>query len=80
MPHERSPKRRGPKPQGLIHCNVTLVPALVEWAKEQPGGLSGLIRKLLTEERERCLKPSEQSAPALPPPLPLRSKPTAASH
>jgi len=48
-------KRRGPKPRlGVqVSTHVLLPPELMEWAKDQPEGLSGLIRQLLAAERER---------------------------
>jgi hypothetical protein len=33
--------------------NVLIEEELAEWGKRQPGGLSELIRALLTEERKR---------------------------
>ena len=33
--------------------NILLPDELTDWAKEQPEGLSGLVRKLLEDERKR---------------------------
>ena len=48
-------KRRGPIPRlGVqIGVHVKLPPDLVEWAKNQPEGMSALIRRLLAEEQQR---------------------------
>ena len=47
------PKRRGIRGEGYRHTNVTLPAELAEWAKDLPGGLSGTLRRLLTEEYKR---------------------------
>lgn len=47
------PKKRGPRKRGYIHGHVLLPPDLSEWAKDQEGGLSALVRRLLADERRR---------------------------
>ena len=50
----KSRKRPGPIPGPPTRkYNVLLEEELGEWAKQQPGGLSGLIRKLIREEKLR---------------------------
>ncbi len=39
---------------GVEKYTVSLDPARVEWAKAQPGGLSGTLRRLLDEEYARA--------------------------
>jgi hypothetical protein len=50
-----SPPRRkpGPHPKGYKRQHVFLPPQLAEWAKDQEGGLSGLVRRLLDAEQKR---------------------------
>ena len=47
------PKKRGPKKRGYVEFHVLLPPYLVDWGKEQEGGLSDLVRTLLKKEYER---------------------------
>lgn len=47
------PLRPGPVPKGRARYNMFLPPALGDWAKAHPEGLSGLIRRLLADERRR---------------------------
>lgn len=51
-------KKRGPTPRlgPVVQTGVYLPYELLEWAKEQKEGLSGLVRRLLSEERERQMK------------------------
>ena len=46
-------KKRGPLPKGYEDTHVLLEPDLIEWAKAQREGLSGLVRHLLAQERAR---------------------------
>jgi hypothetical protein len=47
-------RRRGPVPGAPTEkYTVLLPPSLGEWGKEQPGGLSDLLRRLLEQERSR---------------------------
>lgn len=47
-------KKPGPVPgPPMNRYNILLEEELGEWGKRQPGGLSGLIRRLLKEEREK---------------------------
>lgn len=51
-------KKRGPvggagQAVATVRTTVMLEPALVEWGKAQPGGLSLLLRRLLTQEQKR---------------------------
>lgn len=46
-------KKRGPRKRGYGNAHVLLPPDLIEWGKSQDEGLSGLVRRLLTEERRR---------------------------
>jgi hypothetical protein len=48
------PRKRGPAPGAPTRkYNLLLDEELAEWGKRQAGGLSGLVRRLLKEERER---------------------------
>lgn len=55
METEEKPKRRsGPVPgPPTVKCTVLLPPDLADWGKHQPGGLSDLMRRLLSAERVR---------------------------
>jgi len=47
-------KRPGPvKKKGRTQYSVILDADLAEWAKDQPNGLSGMIRQLLEAERKK---------------------------
>lgn len=49
-----SRKKPGPVPGPPTRkYNILIEEDLGEWGKQQPGGLSELIRRLLTEERKR---------------------------
>ena len=51
---EKTRKKPGPIPgPPMRKYNVLIEEELAEWGKRQPGGLSELIRALLTEERKR---------------------------
>jgi len=52
---QRVQKKRGPVKRlpPMADTHVHLPPDLLEWAKEQPGGLAPLMRELLTAERAR---------------------------
>ena len=51
---EKRRKRPGPLPgPPMRKYNVLIEEDLAEWGKSQPGGLSALIRNLLTAERLR---------------------------
>lgn len=43
----------GPVNRGFKATSVQLPPDMLEWAKHQPEGLSGLVRLLLSQERPR---------------------------
>ena len=43
----------GPVPRGFINVHVMLPPDLIEWAKEQPEGLSGIARQAMNQEKRR---------------------------
>jgi hypothetical protein len=47
------PKKPGPPKRGYGHAHILLPPDLIEWAKHHPEGLSGLVRRLLAQERDR---------------------------
>lgn len=52
---EETPLKRKPGPvpgPKTERYQVLLEPELAEWGKQQPGGLSELIRRLLREARE----------------------------
>ncbi len=53
--HEtKTRKKPGPVPGAPTRkYNVLLEEELGEWAKQQPGGLSELVRRLIREERQR---------------------------
>jgi hypothetical protein len=54
METNQSPsKKRGPVPKGYVDTHVLAEPELIEWAKAQREGLSGLFRLLLRQERSR---------------------------
>lgn len=44
-------KKRGPVSRGSARGNILLPQDLLDWAKNQPEGLSGLVRTLLAAER-----------------------------
>jgi hypothetical protein len=46
-------KKRGPVSRGYSNTHILLPPELLEWAKVQPEGLSGLVRALLADELAR---------------------------
>ena len=52
-------KKRGPLPRlgPLVQSHVYLPESLLVWAKQQPERLSGLVRRLLEEERSRQQQP-----------------------
>ncbi len=51
--HRNTPRKRGPiAGPPTAKTTVLLPPDLVEWGKRQPGGLSWLLRRLLTEARQ----------------------------
>ena len=45
--------RLGARPRGYISTHVMLPPDLIEWAKEQPEGLSGIARQAMSQEQKR---------------------------
>jgi hypothetical protein len=52
MKPEEKKRRSGPVPGPVTRkYTVLLEPVLADWAKEQPGGLSELVRRLLREAR-----------------------------
>jgi hypothetical protein len=54
-------KKRGQIPKGYVDTHILIQPELLEWAKHQPEGLAGLVRRLLADERAR--QPMPLSAP-----------------
>jgi hypothetical protein len=51
---EKTRKKPGPVANpNLVSATVKLEDDLVEWGKNQPGGLSALLRRLLREEKEK---------------------------
>jgi len=49
---KKTPGRPGPTPgPKTVRTTVMVEPDLVEWGKQQPGGLSDLIRRLLREAK-----------------------------
>jgi hypothetical protein len=55
-------RKSGPIPHGYQVTSVLLMPDVIEWAKVQPEGLSGLVRILLDEEMERRTKKRAKAA------------------
>ena len=53
MTQETPRKKPGPTPKGFKRVNAFLPPEMIEWAKNRPEGLSALLRRLLTQERQR---------------------------
>jgi len=54
---QEEPQRKKPGPvanPNLVITSVSLDADLLEWGKNQPGGLSALLRRLLREEKERA--------------------------
>ena len=50
---EPYPHKPGPVPKGYVDVHIDLTPALRDWAKRQPEGVSALVRRLLTAEQRR---------------------------
>lgn len=66
---EQTKKRKpGPVAKGHTQYGVTLPPELGDWGKEQPEGLSGLVRVLLAEEKAKRESDGKDGdrVPALP--------------
>jgi len=64
---DRQDRRKGRPPgtrMGVEKYTVSLDPARVEWAKAQPGGLSGMLRRLLDEEYARAQGAAATGAPS----------------
>ena len=59
-------KKPGPTAQtrsaGTVRTSLMLAPDMVEWGKSQPGGLSALVRRLITQERQRQGKSRKEEA------------------
>jgi hypothetical protein len=55
MAEQRAPRKPGRPKRGhtVRKFTVMLPPDLHEWAMQQPEGISGLVRRLLTAEREK---------------------------
>jgi hypothetical protein len=53
MDSQKPRKKPGPVPKGFQRHNIFLLEEDAAWAKAQPEGLSGLVRLLLTQERQR---------------------------
>lgn len=47
------PMKRGPISKGYVRANMYLDEEMIGWAKDHPEGLSGLLRRLLRQERDR---------------------------
>ena len=55
-PMETDQRRKVGRPRGKADrqpYNILLDPEIGEWGKQQPGGLSELVRRLLHEAREK---------------------------
>jgi hypothetical protein len=56
------PKREGKKPgpasrlPAMVKTTILIEPEQLEWGKNQPGGLSALVRRLLREARKEGLE------------------------
>ena len=50
---EPQPRKRGQIPKGYVDTHILIQPELLEWAKRQPEGLAGLVRRLLADERAK---------------------------
>ena len=48
---EKPQRRRGPVPAGDDKFTILLPRELGDWGKQQPGGLSELVRRLLREAK-----------------------------
>jgi hypothetical protein len=59
-------KKRGPIPKGYEDTHVLLPPHLIAWAKQQEGGLAGVMRRLLSEEYERRAAERTRRSPVAP--------------
>ena len=46
-------KKYGPIPKGYVDIHIDLPRVLRDWAKQQPEGVSGLMRQLLLAEYQR---------------------------
>jgi hypothetical protein len=56
---EAVPSQRRKRPGPVANPNLTVTSVsldadLIEWGKSQPGGLSALLRRLLSEAREKA--------------------------
>jgi hypothetical protein len=47
------PKKRGPLSQGYVDTHLRIEPDLLEFAKEQRGGFSAFVRKLVRDAYDR---------------------------
>jgi hypothetical protein len=58
--HHKTERKRGPIPgPPTVKATVLVEPELVEWGKQQPGGLSELVRRLLRGAYEADLERRE---------------------
>lgn len=54
-PEEPQRKKRGPVANpNLVITSVSLDADLLEWGKNQPGGLSALLRQMLRQAKEQA--------------------------
>ena len=54
---EAPEKRKGRPPKldsGMVKTTMLLDPEDAEWAKTQPGGLSGMVRRMLAEAHAKA--------------------------
>jgi hypothetical protein len=65
-------KKTGPKPRGYKATSVQLMPEVLEWATQQPEGLSGLVRQLLEQEMAKRLMIIRAALDAQMEPQPVR--------
>ena len=47
------PKKKGPLAQGYVDTHLRIEPHLLEWLRQQPGGFSACVRKLVRDAYER---------------------------
>lgn len=52
-------RKYGPVPKGYVDIHIDLPPALRDWAKRQPEGVSALVRRLLAAEQRRRARKEE---------------------
>jgi hypothetical protein len=57
--HDKPKKKRGPakKLVPMVDTHIHVPPYLLDWAKVQPEGFAGLVRRLLKQEHARDTTP-----------------------